>query len=70
MATLAARFERQAPPAAEEQGLALTYQRLMLMMLLFVGVTLVIVGRLAMLQIFSDRTGGAQLAAPILPEKK
>ena len=40
MATLAARIDRPAPVAAEQQGLALTYQRLMLVMLLFVGVTL------------------------------
>ena len=69
MATLAARIERPAPPALQEHGLALTYQRLMLVMLLFVGVTFVIVARLAMLQIFSDRSGAAQLANPLLPPR-
>jgi cell division protein FtsI (penicillin-binding protein 3) len=71
MATLAARIDRPAPPPAaeEQQGLALTYQRLMLMMLLFVGVTFVIVARLAMLQVFTDRTGAAQLANPLLPPR-
>ena len=69
MATLAARIDRPAPAAVEEQGLALTYQRLMLMMLLFVGVTFVIIARLAMLQVFTDRTGAAQLANPLLPPR-
>jgi len=69
MATLAARIDRPAPAAVEEQGLALTYQRLMLMMLLFIGVTFVIVARLAMLQVFTDRTGAAQLANPLLPPR-
>ena len=69
MATLAARIDRPAPEAAEEQGLALTYHRLMLMMLLFVGVTFVIVARLAMLQVFTDRSGAAQLASPLLPPR-
>ena len=58
MATLAAHIERPRPPVAEPpQGLALTYHRLMLVMLLFVGVTVVIVGRLALLQVFNDRSG-------------
>jgi cell division protein FtsI (penicillin-binding protein 3) len=69
MATLAARIDRPAPAAVEEQGLALTYQRLMLMMLLFVGVTFVIIARLAMLQVFTDRTGAAELANPLLPPR-
>jgi cell division protein FtsI (penicillin-binding protein 3) len=69
MATIAARIERPAPPVQQEHGLALTYHRLMLVMLLFVGVTFVIVARLAMLQIFTDRSGAAQLANPLLPER-
>ena len=69
MATLAARIERPAPVADQEQGLALTYHRLMLVMLLFVGVTFVIVARLAMLQVFTDRSGAAQLANPLLPPR-
>ncbi|HYJ53168.1 MAG TPA: penicillin-binding protein 2 [Allosphingosinicella sp.] len=69
MATLAARIERPAPPVLQEHGLALTYHRLMLVMLLFVGVTFVIVARLAMLQIFTDRSGAAQLANPLLPAR-
>jgi cell division protein FtsI (penicillin-binding protein 3) len=69
MATLAARIERPAPPVLQEHGLALTYHRLMLVMLLFVGVTFVIVARLAMLQIFTDRSGAAQLSNPLLPAR-
>ena len=69
MATLAARIDRPAPVVVEEQGLALTYQRLMLMMLLFVGVTFVIVARLAILQVFTDRSGGAETANPLLPAR-
>ena len=67
MATLAARIERPAPVADQEHGLALTYHRLMLVMLLFVGVTFVIVARLTQLQVFSDRSGGGELANPLLP---
>ena len=46
MATLAAEVRRARAPVEQPQqgGLALTYHRLMLVMLLFVGVTLVIVG--------------------------
>jgi cell division protein FtsI (penicillin-binding protein 3) len=69
MATLAARIERPAPPVLQEHGLALTYHRLMLVMLLFVGVTFVIVARLAMLQIFTDRSGASQLVNPLLPAR-
>lgn len=71
MATLAARVPRAPPPAvgAAEQGLSLTYHRLMLVMLMFVGVTLLIGGRLAMLQLTSDRGGDAQLANPLLPAR-
>ena len=69
MATLAAHIDRPSTPAEQPQGLGLTYHRLMLVMLLFVGVTLVIVGRLAMLQVFTDRTGAARLADPLLPPR-
>jgi cell division protein FtsI (penicillin-binding protein 3) len=70
MATLAAaRLERPTPVTDHQQGLALTYHRLMLVMLLFVGVTFVIVARLAILQIFTDRTGAAALANPLLPPR-
>jgi cell division protein FtsI (penicillin-binding protein 3) len=70
MATLAAEVRRsRAPVEQPQQGLALTYHRLMLVMLLFVGVTLVIVGRLAMLQVFTDRGGQAAAVDPLLPPR-
>jgi cell division protein FtsI (penicillin-binding protein 3) len=43
-------------PADRQQLLALTYHRLMMVMLLFAGVTLLIVARLGLLQILSDRS--------------
>jgi len=69
MATLAARIERPTQAADQEQGLALTYHRLMLVMLLFVGVTFVIVARLTQLQLFTDRSGAAELVNPLLPPR-
>jgi cell division protein FtsI (penicillin-binding protein 3) len=69
MATLAARIERPAPAADQEHKLALTYHRLMLVMLLFVGVTFVIVARLTQLQVFRDRSGVAELANPLIPPR-
>jgi cell division protein FtsI (penicillin-binding protein 3) len=70
MATLAAHIERpQATVTEAPQGMALTYHRLMLVMLLFVGVTFVIVARLAMLQVFTDHSGAAALANPLLPPR-
>jgi len=69
MATLAAQLERPGPPAAQQQGLALTYYRLMLVMFLFVGVTFVIVARLTQLQLFTDRAGSALSVNPLLPPR-
>ncbi len=69
MATLAARIERSSPPAEAPTGMALTYYRLMLVMLIFVGVTALIGARLAFLQLFTDRSGAAQLANPLLPAR-
>jgi len=69
MATLAARIERPALVADQEHGLALTYHRLMLVMLLFMGVTVLIVARLTQLQLFADHAGGDQLVNPLLPPR-
>jgi cell division protein FtsI (penicillin-binding protein 3) len=66
MTAIAARPER-APTATERQGLALTYQRLMLIMLLFAGVTTLIVGRLVLLQVLRDRSSGAEMLNPLIP---
>jgi cell division protein FtsI (penicillin-binding protein 3) len=68
MATLAARPE-QIGGAGDRQGLALTYHRLMLMMLVFAGVTLLIAGRLIYLQLFTDRSGAAQIGNPLIPPR-
>lgn len=70
MATVAAEVRRARTPTEQpQQGLALTYHRLMLVMLLFVGVTLVVVARLAQLQLFTDRSGQAAAADPLLPPR-
>ena len=69
MATLAAEIERSSPSAETPTGMQLTYYRLMLVMLMFVGVTALIVARLALLQLFTDRSGAAALANPLLPAR-
>jgi cell division protein FtsI (penicillin-binding protein 3) len=70
MATLAYYVDRPVPTREEEQhGLGLTYHRLMLVLLLFAGVTGLIVLRLAYLQAFTDRSGAAALANPLIPPR-
>jgi len=69
MATLAAPGDRRGIFGDEQQGLTLTYHRLMLVMLLFAGVTALIVLRLGYLQVFSDRSGAAELANPLIPPR-
>ena len=69
MATLAAEAIRNGDAPRQQQGLSLTYQRLMLVMLVFAGVTLMIVGRLLFLQVFTDRTGAGELANPLVPPR-
>ena len=70
MATVAAEVRRARTPTEQPQpGLALTYHRLMLVMLLFVGVPLVLVARLAQLQLFTDRGGQTAVADPLLPPR-
>jgi len=69
MATLAADLNLRAAPGGEQRGLALTYQRLMLVMLLFAGVTSLVVARLAYLQIFTDRSGASELVNPLIPPR-
>jgi cell division protein FtsI (penicillin-binding protein 3) len=66
MTALAAHPDRLGS-AGERQGLALTYHRLMLVMLLFAGVTFLIAGRLVLLQLFTDRSGTAEIGNPLLP---
>ena len=69
MATLAADVGRRAPSDHESQGLVLTYQRLMLVMLLFAGVTALVVLRLGYLQVFTDRSGASGLNNPLIPPR-
>lgn len=70
MATLAARLEHNPTRQADErQGLALTHQRLMLLLLLFIGVTALIVVRLVWLELSTDRAGAAALVDPLTPPR-
>lgn len=69
MATLASDLDLRIASGDDRSGLALTYQRLMLAMLLFAGVTVLIVARLVYLQVFTDRSGAAELANPLIPPR-
>ena len=69
MATLAAEVGRREPSGDDPRGLALTYQRLMLVMLLFTGVTALVVLRLGYLQLSTDRSGAGELANPLIPPR-
>ncbi len=69
MATLAAQAIRAAPAQAPTDGLAITYQRLMLVLLLFAGVTALVVLRLGYLQVVTDRSGAAALGNPLVPPR-
>ncbi|HEY0087114.1 MAG TPA: penicillin-binding protein 2 [Allosphingosinicella sp.] len=69
MATLASDALRQRGAPASQSGISITYQRLMLVMLVFAGVTFMIVGRLLFLQVFTDRADGTSLANPLIPPR-
>jgi cell division protein FtsI (penicillin-binding protein 3) len=69
MATVAIRPDRLGGAGQRPQGLALTYQRLMLVMLVFAGVTLLIAGRLLYLQLFTDHSGAGQIGNPLIPPR-
>ena len=70
MATLAANVGRALPRREEDRhALSLTYHRLMLVLLIFAGVTALIVLRLAYLQVFTDRAGGVQVGNPLTPPR-
>ncbi len=68
MATLAAKVISQPAPAEEGGALALTYHRLMLVMLIFAGVTTLIALRLLYLQVFTDRPVTA-IGNPLIPAR-
>ena len=60
--------QRLEPDARRQLALALTYQRLMLVMLVFMGVTALIAARLVWLEIFTDRSAG-EATNPLIPER-
>ena len=68
MTALAAHPMRVKAPTQRQEALALTYHRLMLMMLVFAGVTSLIVVRLLYLQVFTDRSVVAA-GNPLLPAR-
>ncbi len=68
MATLAATVSRPAPVAGPRKTLAITYQRLMLIMLLFGGVTLIVAARLVQLELLTDRSVAAA-GNPLIPPR-
>ena len=69
MATLAAQVERATLRGDEAEGLTLTYHRLMLVLLLFAGVTVLVVLRLGWLQLFADRANVAAIGNPLIPPR-
>ncbi|MEA3017678.1 MAG: hypothetical protein QOI38_2400, partial [Sphingomonadales bacterium] len=69
MATLAARSEPFGAALEQPPPLVITYQRLMQMLLIFAGVTFLIVARLMFLQVFSDRAVAGSAVNPLLPPR-
>ncbi|HEX8308016.1 MAG TPA: penicillin-binding protein 2 [Allosphingosinicella sp.] len=69
MASAAILSDRFGGAGQRPQGLSLTYQRLMLMMLVFAGVTSLIAGRLLFLQLFTDRGNAGQIGNPLIPPR-
>jgi cell division protein FtsI (penicillin-binding protein 3) len=67
--SLAANPARLKTPAPRQEGLALTYHRLMLMMLVFGGITMLIVGRLLFLTIFTDRASSGTAVSSLIPAR-
>jgi cell division protein FtsI (penicillin-binding protein 3) len=55
--------------AQRQEGMSLTYHRLMLVMLMFAGVTMLIAGRLLYMQVFTDRTGASAIGDPLVPPR-
>lgn len=67
MTTLVARPERVRHAGARHQNVAVAHYRLVLLMLLFVGATALIGGRLMWLTVFSDGASGRYSGASLLP---
>jgi cell division protein FtsI (penicillin-binding protein 3) len=69
MTAYVAIVSRTAAPAPRPEGLALTYHRLMLIMLVFAGVTMLIATRLLWLQVSTDRSTGDTGFNPLIPAR-
>ena len=69
MTAITAPLVRAPAAGARQDGLSLTYHRLMLVMLVFAGVTALIAGRLLFLQVFTSHLGAAQIGNPLLPPR-
>ena len=69
MTAIAAQPARTSFAAEERDSLALAYHRLMLVLLVFAGVTFLIVGRLVLLHLLSDRSGAEVAANPLTPPR-
>ncbi len=69
MTALVARPDRVRLAGQRQQSLALVHFRLMLVMLLFMGVTTVIAGRLAFFALFADRAVSGRAADGMLPAR-
>ncbi|MEA3004713.1 MAG: hypothetical protein QOH81_3501 [Sphingomonadales bacterium] len=67
MTAIVASTDWKPSTGGRQQGLSLTYHRLMLVMLVFAGVTALVAGRLLYLQLFTDRAGGAEIGNPLMP---
>src|SRR3546814_9670351 len=69
MTAIAAQTSPLSPGSERQDPLALTYHRLMLVMLVFAGATILIIGRLGWLQVSTDRSDGGSVANPLLPPR-
>jgi cell division protein FtsI (penicillin-binding protein 3) len=69
MTAIAANFGRLPSTSGRREGLSLTYHRLMLVMLVFAGVTALVAGRLLYLQLFTDRSSGGEIGNPLVPAR-
>jgi cell division protein FtsI (penicillin-binding protein 3) len=69
MTAMAATFERMPSAGGRQDGLSLTYHRLMLVMLVFAGVTALVAGRLLYLQMFTSRASSGEISNPLVPAR-
>src|SRR3546814_21139237 len=69
MTAIAAQTSPLSPGSERQDPLALTYHRLMLVMLVFAGATILTIGRLGWLQVSTDRSDGGSVANPLLPPR-